>query len=70
MFGFSKQPRPSPPASPNNKTLKNRANAARKAALAQLNLYKSKVAIKRGGKRSTKRSTKRSSRRNNKSRKN
>jgi hypothetical protein len=55
VFGFGKRTSPntaqnsargspnSARGSPNNKTLKNKMNASRKAALAQLNLYKSRA---------------------------
>ncbi len=56
VFGFGKRTSPnaapnsarsspsnSTRGSPNNKTLKNKMNASRKAALAQLNLYKSRA---------------------------
>lgn len=59
LFGFGKRTTPntgpSKTPSPNNKTLKNKANAARKAALTQLNIYKSKAAATRKGGRSNKR---------------
>lgn len=52
VFGFGKRTSPNAgkTPSPNNKTLKNKANAARKAAIAQLNMYKARAVTKKGGK--------------------
>jgi len=59
LFGFGKRTTPnagpSKTPSPNNKTLKNKANAARKAALTQLNIYKSKAVTRKGGRSNNKR---------------
>lgn len=63
LFGFGKRNSPnstrsspnSARGSPNNKSLKNKMNASRKAAIAQLNLYKSKASkifTKKAGSRS------------------
>ena len=65
VFGFGKRTSPNAgkTPSPNNKTLKNKANAARKAAIAQLNMYKARAVTKKGG-----RSSRSNSRRSNKRR--
>ena len=68
VFGFGKRTSPNAgkTPSPNNKTLKNKANAARKAAIAQLNMYKARAVTKKGGRSSrSRRSNSRSNKRRN-----